>query len=235
MENATRQLLPASPKSLYRAGSVSAFLIVVSYFILTALYIFIGALQGESEEWLKHLATYNAEWRIILWLSVLTDLLLIPVAFALYVLLQKMNKSVMIFSTALLLLFVILDLAVTWPNYTSLITLSNMYAYAVNNVHRATFITAATYPFTVLSSTLFAVYAILLPSIGILLTGFVMLSANFNKFAGYIGIVTGISGIVSVIGPVFVEALGIVAILTSVFTIIWLALVGYILFKFSSS
>ena len=81
MEN-TRQLLHPRTKSLYRVGCILAFLIVICYFIITALYIFIGVLQGESEEWLKRLGTNNAEWQVILWLSVLTNLLFIQVCIA---------------------------------------------------------------------------------------------------------------------------------------------------------
>ena len=60
-------------------------------------------------------------WWAILGLSVLTDLLLVPVALALYLALKGVDRDAMLVATAFIGLFVVLDLAVTWPNYASLI------------------------------------------------------------------------------------------------------------------
>lgn len=60
----------------------------------------------------------------------------------------------------------------------------------------------------------------------------VMLKGIFSKITAYIGIATGIFGIVAVIGPIFVSALGLLgAILASVLTLIWCFLVGYSLYR----
>ena len=67
-----------------------------------------------------------------------------------------------------------------------------------------TFVAAANYSFGVLSSSLFAVYAILVPALRILIIGLVMLKGTFSKITAYLGVVTGILGIISVVGPVLV-------------------------------
>ena len=220
-------------KGLYRVGGVSAIVLSMSYIIITVLYVLGGALPGGGEEWLKHLAKHTLEWRTILGFSVLTDFLFIFVAWSLYIALKKINKNAMLTGIGFLGLFVVLDLAVTWPNYASLINLSGKYVAAINDTERMTFVAAADYAFGVLSSRLFAVYAILVPALGILIIGLVMLKATFSKVTAYLGMVTGILGIISVVGPLFIAALGMTVIITSILTTVWVLLVGFKLIRLS--
>ncbi len=55
----------------------------------------------------------------------------------------------------------------------------------------------------------------------------VMLRGIFSKSTAYVGVVTGILGIISVAGPIFVSALSVTIIITSALTIVWVLLVGY--------
>ena len=95
----------------------------------------------------------------------------------------------------------------------------------------ASFVVAANYPSAVLESSLFDVYAILVPSIGILITGLVMLKGIFSKGTAYLGLVTGTLGIVSVVGPFFVSSLSLTVIITSVLTTVWVLFAGYRLYR----
>jgi hypothetical protein len=226
-------LLNPNRNLLYQMSGISAIILVISYVIITTVYAIGGALPIGGEEWLKHLIGHAAEWWTILGLSVLTDFLLIPVAFALYDTLKEVNRNAMFAGAGFLILFVVLDLAVTWPNYSTLITLSNKYAVATNDAQRAIYTAAANYASAVLSSSLFAVYVILVPSIGILITGLVMLGGTFSKATAYLGVLTGILGIVSVVGPIFISALGRTVIITSILTTIWLFFVGNRLIRLS--
>jgi hypothetical protein len=137
----------------------------------------------------------------------------------------------MMVATSCVVLFVVLDLAVTWINYASLITLSGNYAAATDDAQRAVFVAAAHYPSVVLESSLLGVYIILIPGVGILITGLVMLKGIFSKSAAYLGLATGILGIVSVVGPFFVSSLGVVVIIASVLTTIWVLFAGYRLYR----
>jgi hypothetical protein len=235
MEKLMVNSVNSNMKGLYRLGGVSAIVLGTSYIIITVLYVLSGALPSGGEEWLKHLAKYTLEWRAILGFSVLTDFLFIPVAWSLYIALKDVNRNAIFAGIGFVGLFVILDLAVTWPNYFSLITLSSKYAVAINDTQRMAFVAAANYAFGVLSSSLFAVYAILVPALGILIIGLVMLKGTFSKITAYLGVVTGILGIISVVGPFFIAALGMTAIITSVLTTVWVLLVGYKLLRLSQS
>jgi hypothetical protein len=218
-------------KWLYRVGGISALVLGIAYIITIPLYAHVGAPPSGGEARLKYLALHTTVWWAILGLSVLTDFLFVPVALALYLALKGVNRNAMLVATAFVGLFIVLDLAVTWSNYASLITLSGHYAAATNDAQRAAYVAAANYASAVLASSLEAVYSIMVLSFGILMIGLVMLKGIFSKSTAYLGLVTGILGIVSVAGPFFVSTLSVTIIITSVLTTVWVLFVGYRLYR----
>src|SRR5215831_8514797 len=129
-EKMTATAVDPDGKWLYRVGGISALLLGLAYIITIPLYVRVGAPPSGGEARLQYLAGKTTVWWAILGLSVLTDLLFVPVALALYLALQGVNRNAMLIATALVGLFVVLDLAVTWPNYAALISLSGDYAAA---------------------------------------------------------------------------------------------------------
>jgi hypothetical protein len=212
---------------LYRWGGLSALLIGLGYIITIPLYIYTGPPPSGGEARLHYLVGKTTVWWAILGLSVLTDLLFLPVALALYRALKGVSTNAMLLATILVGLFVVLDLALTWTNYAALITLSDHYAAATSDIQRAADIGAATYASTVLESSLEAIYSILILSVGILIIGLVMRRARIGKGTAYVGIATGVLGIVAAVGPSFVSALSVAIIFASVLTTLWILLVGF--------
>lgn len=127
----------------------------------------------------------------------------------------------MLVATAFVALFVVLDLAVTWSHYASILTLYRNYATSTDNVQRAGYVAAANYASAMLTSRLEIVYAIVTLSTGILLTGFVMLKGVVNKVTASLALATGILGIISLTG------LGLAVIGNALFATTWLLFVGY--------
>ena len=218
-------------KWLYRVGGLSAILFGIAYIVIIGLYVPMGARPSGAEAQLRYIAGNTTSWWAILGLSVLTDFLLVPVALALYLALKGINRNMMLMATAGMGLFVVLDLAITWTNYASLITLSGNYAAAANDAQRAVVVAAAVYPSTVLESNLLFVYNTLTLAVGILMTGLVMLKGIFSKSTAYLGLLTGILGIVSVVGSLFVSSLSLTIIIASVLTTVWVLFVGYRLYR----
>ena len=211
---------------LYRVGGICALLLGLGYVVTIPLYAHVGAPpSGGGEVWLSYLAGKTAMWWVILGLSVLTDLLYIPVALALYLALRGVSKNAMLVATAFVGLFVVLDLAVTWANFASLISLSGTYAAATTDAQRTGIVAAANYPSAVLASRLEVVYAIGILSFAILMIGLVMLKGLFGKVTAYVAVLTGISGIVSIAG---VSA---AVIINAVLATIWVLLVGLRLYR----
>ena len=224
---------PVDPegKWLYRVGGISAIVFGIAYIVIIALYVPMGARPSGAEAWLAYIAGHTAAWWAILSLSVLTDFLLVPVALSLYLALKGINRNVMLVATAFVGLFVVLDLALTWTNYASFIALSGNYAAATDGAQRAVLVTAAIYPSAVLESSLLFVYNTLTLSVGILMTGFVMLKGIFSKITAYLGLATGVFGIVAVVGPIFIRALDVTIIFASLLTTAWILFVGYRLYR----
>jgi len=207
-------------------------LLGVSYVVIIVAYVLAGAPPSEAEQWLKYLSERTTAWWTILGLSVVTDLLFVPVAISLFLALKSVNRNAMLAGAGLLIAFVFLDLSVTWPNYASLIGLSGQYTSATNDTLRThVIVTAAQYPAAVLNSGLIGVYAILIPSLGNLIVGLVMLKGDFSKLTAYLAVISGILGVVAVVGPHFARVLGLTIVIGSVLTTVWVFLAGYRLYR----
>src|SRR5258706_1338896 len=229
-QNMIARAVDPEGNSLYRVGGISALALGIGYILIIALYIPVGAPPSGAEARLTYLAGNPMAWWAILGLSVLTDFLFIPLALALYVALKGINRNAMLLATACVALFVVLDLAITWPNYAALIPLSGNYATATTDAQRAIFIAAASYPSAVSESSLLGFYIIFAPGVGILITSLVMLKGIFSKSTGYLCVATGIFSIISVVGPFFVSALSVTVIIASLLTTVWVLFAGYRLY-----
>jgi hypothetical protein len=213
--------------SIYRVGGVAAVGVSAAYIIILVLYASVGAPPGSGDPtaWLRYLMGKTTVWWAILALSVLTDLLFVPIGLSLYLALERDGRHRMLVATAFVGLFVVLDLAVTWSNYASLLTLGSAYAAAANDVERSAYVVAAHYPAAVLTSRLFVVYAIVVLSFAILLIGCVMLEGMFSRITAYLGIITGTLGIISIGGW------AVTIIINAMCTTVWVLLVGVRLYR----
>ena len=82
-------------RALGRIGGISAVVLAVAYVVITVLYVVVGAVPTEPDggAWLTYLADRTAVWWGITGLSVLTDLLFLPIAAALFVALGAPTAS----------------------------------------------------------------------------------------------------------------------------------------------
>ncbi|MDI6694214.1 MAG: hypothetical protein QME21_04130 [Anaerolineales bacterium] len=210
---------------LYRLGGIASLAIGVAYIAIIGLYTSVGAPPVGGEAWLNYLVGKTAAWWAIVGISVLTNFLFVPVALSLYFALRHLNRIAILVGMAFVGLFVTLELAVNWAGYAALIMLSTDYATAANETQKMILVAAASYPSAVIASPLALVYAIGTLSFGFLMIGLVMLKGVFNKLTAFVGILTGILGIIAVAG------VSIAVILNAVSATIWLFLVGYRLYQ----
>ncbi len=215
----------ADGKGFFQAAGICAILFALAYLVIIGLYIPVGRPNG-AEQWLANLSANAAQWSAIIWLSVLTDLLLIPIALALYLALNQLNRKAMLMATAFYGLFVFLDLALTWINVASLHALATSYA-AADDARKTLLVSAALYPASVIESNLVFVYNSLTLALAILLTGFVMLNGGMGKRTAYVGLATGVLGIFAVAASFFSNSVsGIAIIITSLLTLVWFLMIG---------
>jgi hypothetical protein len=212
-------------------GGISAFVLVVVYFLTFPVYAWVGDPPPSGlEAQLCYFAEHATGWWVILGLMVFTDLLYIPIFSSLYQALKGINRSAMLLATGFMGLFVVLDLAVTWTAYSTLITSGGNYAAATTDAQRAVFVAAAAYPSAILDSPLSDTYAILFPALGVLLIGLVMLKGIFNKPTAYLAVAMGITGIIFM-GSYVVGALSVFRIINALLAAVCYLFAGYRLYR----
>ena len=223
--DAVGNTVSANRRQWYRRGGVAALVIALGYAAIIPLFAHVGAPPTGGEGFFNYLPGKTTIWWWILGLSVLTDLLYIPLALALYIALKQGNKYLMALAAIFMGMFVILDLAMTQGHYASILTLFHNYSLATDNAHRAAYLAAAEYAAAVLATPMEIVYAIVMPSIGTLLTGIVMLKSEFGKVAAYLALITGVLGVISLTGwfPVIMG--------NALFATLWFFVVGYKLIR----
>lgn len=216
----------------FRVGGLSAIAVAILYLVIVVLYVSVGGtIPSDAGEILEFLGGHSMEWWAIIALSVLTNFLYLPVALSLYLALREVNRNAVLVGAGLLVLFTVLENTVSWPNFVSLVELSNDYAAATSDAQQAAILGAATYASSVVGSAFLSVYATLVPALGELVIGFVMLRSTFGKAVAYLAMIAGILGVVSVVGRFMTDVLGQVVIIASLLATIWFFLVGYRLYK----
>jgi hypothetical protein len=231
VQNRTVNAVGPDGKWLYRVGGISALAIGLGYIIIIPLYLMAGYPPSGGEAKLAYLAENTTAWWAIIGLSILTDLLYIPFALALYLALKEINQSAMLLAAACLGLFTALELAISWPNYAALISLSSQYTAATTDAQRAIFIAGADYVSALLATPLMAIYTILVPGMGIFIAGLVMLKGLFGKGTAYLGVVTGSFALIASVGPFLISALDVAIVIVSLLTTFWFLFAGYRLYR----
>jgi len=223
-------------KWLYRVGGISAFILVVGYLLTFPIYGWIGDPPPSGvEAQLAYFAEHAAGWWAIVFLMVSTDLLLVPIFFGLYMALKHVNRGLMLVAlTFKAFLFVALDLAVTWTAYSTLITSGVSYGAAATDAQRATLVAAAAYPSAILKSPMSGAYAILIPSLGVLFAGLVMLKGRSDKAAGYVALAVGLTGILFM-GSYFADGLAVLRYINALLATVFYLLVGVWLYRLGRS
>jgi len=219
-------------KWMYRVAGICAIALVVGYFLTFPLYAWTGNPPASGvEAQLAYFGEHAAGWWAITLLMVVTDLLLVPIYVGIYLALKHINKGLMLVALAFkAFLFVILDLAVTWTAYSAMIIAGAQYGAATTEVQRAALAAAAAYPSAMLVSPLTDTFANVIPALGVLFVGMVMLKGVFSKTTAYLALAMGLVGIVY-FGTFFIDRVAVLAILNAVLATFFYLLVGIRLYK----
>jgi len=204
----------------------------VGYFLTFPIYFWVGDQPASGvEAQLAYFAEHAGGWWAIVFLMVFTDLLLVPIFFGIYLALKHVNKGLMLVALAFkAFLFVILDLAVTWTGYSTMIVVGSDYVAATSPAQQAALVAAAAYPAAILQSPILGTYAIVIPGLGALLVGLVMLRGIFSRPTAYLALAMGVVGILYV-GSFFVDSLAALRYVTGLLAVPFYLLAGVRLYK----
>jgi hypothetical protein len=180
-------------KSLYRAGGISAVLIGVLYIVATIL-VFVIPFPPTSggAATLQYIASNRSAYIVQQVLYNAPGILAILSFLALYVALKHLDKSYAAIGAAVSIASQLSFLA--FNVIFGLVYLSDEYAAATTDAQRAIFATAAE-ALVAQNNIVFANGVV--AAVGILIVSLVMLKGLFRKSIAYLGIVTGVLGIVS--------------------------------------
>lgn len=228
MNEKTQLTVDPEGKWIYRVGGLSGIVLGIGYLLTILLMIlYAGGFPPPGvEARLAFFAEHATGWWAATALMVFTDLLYVPFFLALYHTLKGFNKYLMLLAFACAGLFVVLDLAITWTAFPSLIVLSGNYAATTSDAQRAIIVAAAGYPSAIVDSPLSGIYAILFPGLGELLASLIMRKGIFSKTLAYMGVTAGVCGILAGIGPIFISDLETAQYINGSLAMIWFFFAG---------
>lgn len=238
MSTAARTVPALDPQSgwMLRVAGIAAIVLAVGYVAAIPIYALVGDQpKAGIEAQLAYFGDHATGWWSIAVLMIVTDLLYVPVYFGFYASLQHVNRGLVAMGAAFAaLLFVILDLAITWTGYTTMVVVGSDYVVATSPAEQAAMVAAAAFPAAVLQSPILGTYAIVVPSLGVLMVGLVMLRGVFSRLTAWLALAMGAVGILF-IGSFFVESLSALRYLTGILAVPFYLLAGVRMYRLGRS
>jgi hypothetical protein len=233
-QKATTGSVDPEGRWMLRVAGISAIVLALGYGLAIPIYALVGDQPVAGvEAQLAYFGDHAAGWWSIVVFMVATDLLYVPVYFGLYAALKHLSRRLAaIGATFAAFLFVILDLAVTWTAYSTMIVVGSDYVAATSPAQQAALIAAAAYPAAILESPILGTYAIVIPALGALFVGVVMLKGVFSRLTAYLALGMGVVGILY-IGSFFIEGLAALRYATGLLAIPFYLLAGVRLYQLS--
>lgn len=219
----------ASWLDLVKLGGISAILSGVFYILATAL-VFIMPFPPTSggAATLDYIASNRSAYIVEQVLYNVPGILAVAVFPALYILLRPINRSYAAIGALISIVAWVPPALAALDLTGGLVNLSDQYAAATNELGRTTFATAAE---ALVAQTNIVFAAGILEAIGILIVSWVMLKGTFSRRVAYLGIVTGVLGIVS---EGLRTIMGAGYILYGVLLIVWFIVIGRELLRMTS-
>lgn len=223
-------------KQVFLIAGYSGIIIAIVYAFISIAFAISGfPLPAEASQWVTYLEGKTSIWWSIIWLSIITNILYLPFTYGLYEFLKRNYKALMMIVGLLFTLFVFLELAITWINYPTIIELFQKYKLASSETQKQIILSAIEFASTSFQTPVTAFYTIVIPSLAVILASYVMLkSKEFGKVISWIGLVSGICNIISVLGGYFgTEFLEALVIPGSFLSIFWFTGIGVHFIKLS--
>jgi hypothetical protein len=220
-------------KRLYWVSGI--LLILTAILSLVAAYgsrILYAAGYHDPESYLQ-LVSQNQQLANITWsLWIIIDILPLPIIIAMYLVLQRYNRTLALLGSLFALFYAIYDVAATELNSLTLVSLSHEYSLAASGVIQASIVAAATYGYYALP--IQTVISFALGPIGYLLWCVPMAKSFFGRWLAIFGVIVSVIGLLGAAAPIFPSSLflGWCAFLCVRLIAIWTIFLGVQLYRF---
>ena len=198
-------------KRLYRAGGFSLILAGILFIVNLPLLLIVGPPPTSGEAALAIVAAQNLLFRTSNGIFIASGIVFIPAVLALYLALKELDREYALIASGLA--------AVAIPIFQT----TNMLNYSITGVNNA-----AVAGLVLGVSRAGDTISVLLFSIAVLIWGVIMRKGVFSKGAAYLGVLTGVVGIISSIP---IPAIGLIGLFSLVLFAIWFLAIGSKLYK----
>ena len=213
---------------MLRWAGLSGIAIAIGYVAISIGFALSGQpLPRNAAAWVSYLDGKEPIWWMIIWLSIITDILYLPVALGLHDAMKGSMRGAMLVSAALFSLFVLLELSITWSKYPALLELVRRHRDAVDTDARQALLAAIEAVSTEFQTPVTAFYMILIPSLAVIIASVAMLRTRaFGRVTAIIGMVSGLCNAISSLGRYLYEPLEKLVLPGSFLALFWFLGVG---------
>jgi hypothetical protein len=189
-------------RRLYRLSGV--ILVINAILSLAVAYtgriLYASGYPSSPESYLQLVAQHQqlASFSWAMWIVI--DILPFPVIIAMYIILQRYNKTLAMLGSLVAIFYAIYDVAVTELNSLTLVSLSHGYALATSEAVRSSFVAAATYGYNALPIQTVLSFAI--GPIAYLLWCVPMAKSFFGRWLAIAGVIVSIIGLLGSLAPI---------------------------------
>lgn len=218
---------------LFLFGGISGIAIGIGYVIITGAYTMAGfPLPTDSLSWINYLNGNFHIWWSIIWLSIITNLLYLPFAYAMYELMKKTHAGMLLISLSLFTLFVVLELSITWSRYPALLDLVAKYQSCSDGEMKSVYLAAIETVSAEFQTNVTTFYMIFVPSVATIFSSIALLQTKFtHKLIALIGLISGGCNAIASMGGIFIKPLGNLVVVGSFLVLFWFIGIGIALLK----
>jgi hypothetical protein len=222
-------------KGLYRASGILLILTAILWTVVTqtASSLYSSGYPGDPASYLQLIAQHQSLATITWSLWIVADFLLIAPTVAMYLILQRTNRTLALLGSMFAMFFNIYDVCVTELNSLTLVSLSQGYATASTEAGRAAFVAAAAYGYYALPIQTVLSFAV--GTFGYLLWCLPMFNSIFRRFTAVFGTIWCVVALIGSASPLFPSSyiLGLFQYLCVPAVALWFILIGVQLFRYS--
>jgi hypothetical protein len=218
---------------LYRVSGILLIVTAAVWTVVsrTASILYASGYPGDPASYLKLVSQHQLLASVTWSLWIVSDFLLMAPTIALYILLQRYNKSLALLGSMFAMFFNIYDACVTELNSLTLVSLSHLYASATTDVLRASLVAAAAYGFYALP--IQTVLSFATGTFGYLLWCVPMFKSFFRRGTASYGAIVMVIALIGSAAPLFPSSiiLGLCQFICVPACALWFILVGAQLFR----
>lgn len=222
-------------RELYWVSGVLLIITAVLWTIVTqtSRILYSSGYPGDPASYLQLIAQHQSLATITWSLWIVADFLLIAPTVAMYIILQRRNRTLALLGSMLAMFFNIYDVCITELNSLTLVSLSQGYATASSEAIKASLIGAAAYGYYALPIQTVLSFAV--GTLGYLLWCIPMFNSIFRRFTAIFGAVWCIVALIGSASPLFPSSylLGLFQYLCVPAVALWFILIGIQLLRYS--